>query len=94
MAPAPHRDNLPLLALACVVVGLTVLVGRIAVSSHHVFIDEFGAISYGRSIADDPSPRVPGGRPTTLALRGTAGRLPDGSWLGPGLVYVSVAECR
>lgn len=49
------RDNLPLLALAAVVVGMTVLIGRIAVTNHHVFIDEFLAISFGRSIAADPS---------------------------------------
>jgi hypothetical protein len=49
------RDGLAFPALACVVAGVAVLLGRIAVSSHHVFIDEFAAISYGRSIADDPS---------------------------------------
>ena len=49
------RSNLPLLALAGVVVGMTVLIGRIAVSNHHVFIDEFAAINFGRAIASDPS---------------------------------------
>jgi hypothetical protein len=49
------RNNLPLLALAGVVVGMTVLIGRIAVSNHHVFIDEFLAINFGRRIAVDPS---------------------------------------
>jgi hypothetical protein len=47
------RNNLPLLALAGVVVGMTVLIGRIAVTNHHVFIDEFLAINFGRSIAQD-----------------------------------------
>jgi hypothetical protein len=50
-----HRDNLPLLALAGVVVGMTILLGRIAVSNHYVFADEYFAIFYGRAIADDPS---------------------------------------
>ena len=49
------RSNLPLFALAGVVVGMTVLIGRIAVSNHHVFIDEFAAINFGRAIASDPS---------------------------------------
>jgi hypothetical protein len=49
------RDGLALIALGAVVIGIAVLIGRLAVSSHHVFIDEFAAISYGRSIADDPS---------------------------------------
>jgi hypothetical protein len=49
------RNNLPLLALAGVVVGMTLLIGRIAVSNHHVFIDEFLAINFGRSIAADAS---------------------------------------
>jgi hypothetical protein len=37
--------------------------------------------------------RLPGGRPTTLVLRGSAVRLPDGRWLGPTLAYVEVAAC-
>ena len=49
------RDGLAFLALAGVVLGIALLIGRLAVSSHHVFIDEFAAISFGRSIADDPS---------------------------------------
>jgi hypothetical protein len=38
--------------------------------------------------------RVPRGRPTTLVLRGAAGRLPDGTWLGPTLFNLSVADCK
>jgi hypothetical protein len=49
------RNKLPLLALAGVVVVMTMLIGRIAVTNHHVFIDEYLAINFGRSIAIDPS---------------------------------------
>ncbi len=49
------RDGFALLALAGVVVGIAVLIGRTAVSNHHVFIDEFAAINFGRAIAIDPS---------------------------------------
>jgi hypothetical protein len=42
-------------ALAAVVVGVTVLVGRIAVTNHHVFTDEANAIFFGRGIANDLS---------------------------------------
>jgi hypothetical protein len=61
------RDNVPILALAAVVVGMTLLLARIAVTNHYVFIDEFFAISFGRSIADDPS----------LAFEQSLGRGPE-----------------
>jgi hypothetical protein len=61
------RNKLPILALAAVVVGVTLLLGRIAVTNHYVFIDEFFGISFGRSIADDPS----------LAFEQSLGRGPE-----------------
>jgi hypothetical protein len=47
--------HVPLLVLAGVVVAITVVVGRLAVRNHHVFIDEALAIFFGRDIAHDPS---------------------------------------
>ena len=52
---ATDRDNLPLVALAMVVVGISLLLGRIAVTNHNVFTDEANAVFFGRSIADDIS---------------------------------------
>jgi hypothetical protein len=61
------RDDVPILALAAVVVGMTLLLARIAVTNHYVFIDEFFAISFGRNIADEPS----------LAFEQSLGRGPE-----------------
>lgn len=64
---APARDSLPLLALGALVVGITVLVGKTAVSNHYVFVDEANAIFFGREIADDAS----------LAWSGSVARGPE-----------------
>lgn len=61
------RDHLPLIALGLVVVGMTVLLGRIAADNHNVFADEAVAIAFGRDIADDLS----------LAFSGSIGRGPE-----------------
>ena len=62
-----RREQLPLLALAGVVLGTVVLLGRLAVANHYVFADEANAILFGRSIAVDPS----------LAYTGSLGRGPE-----------------
>ncbi len=48
-------DKLPLIALAGVVLAVSLLIGRIAVTNHNVFVDEAIAILYGRAISADPS---------------------------------------
>jgi hypothetical protein len=47
--------NLPMFALAGVVLGMAVLLGRVAITNHNVFLDESDAILFGRAIAEDPS---------------------------------------
>ena len=52
-----------------------------------------------RGVADRRAPdrfeaAVPGGRPSTLVLRGGAVQVPDGSWLGPTFVDLQVGDCE
>lgn len=61
---AAGRDDLPLVALGLLVIGMTLLLGRIADTNHNVFADEAKAIFFGRDIAGDWS----------LALSGSIGR--------------------